>query len=504
MRRVIVCLLLTASAPAVAAAQLITIRTLPVSQSDQFTFFPNQNLGMGGVSLALNDTLLDPFLNPAKGARLRVSQVLGSPSSYTVTSGAGAGRTLPLGAFTRSGSWFGSAFGALQQIDAARQPEVDFFGPRRLDDGGIIDPQGLLTGLDERRHGNSFAFLSLGKADTARGLSFGGSALWSRLHAVDGVDLLYANSAGVRQLGTAIDLRLGALQEWKNGRTLEAVVLFDHYEMSHGVTYLDMFWDPGLQTFNQRARLDQNLDHTNTWGLHVAYTRPMAAPGWRIGWAATANHMTHPKIPNYEIMSVPRDPGNSNALNLGVGISRTHGPATFGVDVIYEPIWSHTWADSETPVETITGDTIAPGGMTLENQFRFSNALLRLGVATDFVAESRVPSAGLQFGLVVRSISYRLEQFDHVSQSGRTQEESWIEWTPTWGAVFRLPGWELRYQGQVTHGTGRPGVTSSNIAIEDRAAPLAGGGILAAPSGPLTLDEVRVVSHRISVAVPLR
>jgi hypothetical protein len=185
-----------------------------------------------------------------------------------------------------------------------------------------------------------------------------------------------------------------------------------------------------------------------------------------------------------------------------MGLSRTYGPAAFGVDVVYEPIWSHTWADAATPVETITGDTIAPGGMTLENQFRFSNAVLRLGVATDFVAESRVPSAGLQLGLVVRSISYRLEQFDHVLGRGRTQDESWIEWTPTWGALLRLPGWELRYQGQITHGTGRPGVASS--VILDRAAPAAGGGIIAAPSGPLTLDEVRVVSHRISIAVPLR
>ena len=495
-------LLIGPAALAPAAAQLITIRTLPVSQGEQFAFFPSHNLGMGGVSLALADTLLDPFANPAKAARLRASQVFGSPASYTVTGGAGAGRTLPLGSFARAGSWFGGAWFALQQVDAARTLDPFFPGPVPLEDA-IVDPEGLLSGLDARHHGNSFGHLFVGKSDAARGLSLAGSASWARLRAVDGVDLLYSGSAGVRQLGHSYDVRLGALREWENGRTLEAVVLFDRYVMTHDVTYLDVFWDPALQQFNQSARMDRNLDRTNTWGVHVAYERPMREPGWRIGWVATANHMTHPKIPNYSVMSIPRDPGNSNALNFGVGVARTRGPATYGVDVIYEPIWSHTWADAATPVETVSGDTIAPGGMTVENTFRFSNALLRVGLATDFADGARVPSAGVQLGLVVRSISYRLTQFDHVQLRGRIQDESWIEWSPTWGATFRLPGWELRYQGQITHGTGRPGVSRFVGGGVDRAAPTTGGGILAAPSGPLTLDEVSVTSHRISVSVPL-
>lgn len=499
MRPVIACALLAATA-APASAQLITIRTLPVSQSDQFAIFPSHNLGFGGVSLALADTLLDPFSNPAKAVRMRVSQVLGSPASYGVTSGAGGGRTLPVGAFTRAGAWFGSLWLALQQVDAGRRLQNPF-GPVPLREG-VADPEGLLTGLDARTHGNTFVFASLGRTDSGSGLSLGGSAYWSRLRAVDGVDLLYSGSAGVRQLGHAVDLRFGALQEWDSGRTLEAVLLFDHYVMTHDVTYLDLFWDPGTQTFSQRSRLDRNLDRTSTWGAHVAYERPLAAPGWRIGWIATANHMTHPKIPNYTIQSIPRDPGNSNAFNFGVGLARTQGSATFGVDVIYEPIWSHTWADAAVPVATVLGDTIAPGGMTIENRFRFANALLRLGVATDFATDARAPAAGLQLGLMVRSISYRLRQFNHVELVGRTQDESWIEWTPTWGLTLRRPGWELRYQGRITHGTGRPGVAPDVIFAD--AAPRAGGGIVVAPSGPLTLDEVRVVAHQISISLPLR
>lgn len=494
-----VCAVLAAVATP-AAAQLITIRTLPVNQSDQFAFFPSLNMGMGGVSIALADTLLDPFANPAKGVRLRFSQLLSSPTSYSVSSNAGAGRTLPLGTFARTGDWFGSAWFALQQVDEARQTFFDLAPVAQAD---VVDPQGFLNGLDARSHGNSFLFASLGRKTQTAGLSWAGSAMWSGLHAVDGIDLLYSGSAGVKQRGHAVDLRFGALREWDNGRTLEAVLLFNRYVMAHDVTYLDLFWDPGTQTFNQMARQDRNLDRTNTWGLHLSHERPLAAPGWRIGWIATANHMTHPKIPNYTIMSIPRDPGGSNAFNLGVGVSRTRGTATFGVDVIFEPIWSHTWADAAVAVQNALGDTIPAGGMTIENHFRFSNALLRIGVSSDFVADARVPSAAMQLGLVVRSIRYRLAQRDHVQLTDRTQDESWIEWTPTFGATLRLPGCELRYQGQITNGTGRPGV-APQFFEGDRAAPTAGGGIIAAPSGPLTLDEVRVVSHRISIAVPLR
>src|ERR1043166_4739207 len=47
-------------------AQLISIKTVPIAQGDQFDIFPSQHRGMGGVSLALAVTLLDPFRNPAR------------------------------------------------------------------------------------------------------------------------------------------------------------------------------------------------------------------------------------------------------------------------------------------------------------------------------------------------------------------------------------------------------------------------------------------------------
>lgn len=502
-------LVFLAAIPAALSAQLITIRTVPVSLDDQFQFFPSQHAGMGGVSIALHDTLLDLFVNPAKGVRVRRAEFLGAPTFYSVTSNAGGGRTLPLGATARTGAWFGTAWAALQQVDAAERGFFGFPGdivPLSGFQSDILDPQGFLNGINERTHGNQFAFASAGKV-LPSGVAVGASVFWSGLHAIDGVDLMYARGAGVLQNGNSLDIRLGALKEWENGRSLEALVLLNRFRMTHDVTYLDLFWDPAVQQSRQRTRRERNLDYTDTWGVHLQYARPLAATGWKIGGIATLNRMTHPKIPNYEIMNIPRDPGGSWAYNFGVGLSKTAAGTTFGLDVIYEPIWTHTWADSPTPVVSILGDTIAPGGMTIENRFRFENAILRLGITRELGvpqeengAPSRTSSA-LQLGLVLRSTSYDLGQYDHVLLTGRSQHESWVEWTPTWGLRLGFPGLELRYHGHLTTGTGRPGVASTGVV--DFAAP-AGGGIIAAPSGPLTLTEVRVVTHQFSIALPLR
>ena len=88
------------TAAEIAAAQVIPIQTVPLVPADQFDIFPSLGLAMGGVSIALADTLHDPFVNPATGARLRTAHLLGSPTFYGVSDDAGAGRTLPLALFT--------------------------------------------------------------------------------------------------------------------------------------------------------------------------------------------------------------------------------------------------------------------------------------------------------------------------------------------------------------------------------------------------------------------
>jgi hypothetical protein len=56
-----------------AAAQIISTKTVPVAEGDQFRFLPSANMGMAGVSIALPDSTLDPFVNPATASRISES-----------------------------------------------------------------------------------------------------------------------------------------------------------------------------------------------------------------------------------------------------------------------------------------------------------------------------------------------------------------------------------------------------------------------------------------------
>jgi hypothetical protein len=483
-------------------AQLISIKTVPIAQGDQFAIFPSQYQGMGGASIALADTLLDPFHNPAKGARFGAPRLLGSPTFYGVSGGAGGGRTLPLATFAQRGAWYGGLSLAVQEVDPSRPPkssDVLFADPL----ANVIGPTPVTAPPSPQSHGNAYAFALLGTTLAGPRVSLAASVSWARLKAVDGVDVLYPGSQGIDQFGHAVDVRLGLLKQWPGERSLGAVLLHNRFGMSQDVTYADLFWDPGTQRVLQRPRVDRELDRTDTWGLHLQYERPLAASGWRIGWIATANLMSHPKSPAYEITSVPRAPGHSHAYQVGVGVSRINGPATFGLDAVYEPMWSHTYAAAAVPTETLARDTIPVGGTTIDNRFRFSNALFRMGVGRDLPIGSRPRAAAWQLGVVVHAIHYRLTQQDHVQDASRAGENWWVEWTPTWGLTLRFPELELRYSGRVTKGTGRPETQTNNIIALADAAGVRAGGLLVAPSGPLTLQGVSVVTHQFSLSLPL-
>ncbi len=108
-------------------------------------------------------------------------------------------------------------------------------------------------------------------------------------------------------------------------------------------------------------------------------------------------------------------------------------------------------------------------------------------------------------GLEMHSVSYDLVQRDRILGTTRFQEEHWFEWTPTWGARVDLGGVEMSYQGRLVTGTGRPGSAAAVAPgvwamTVDQAA---GVDFVPAPSGPLTLDDAQVWSHRIGVRIPL-
>ncbi len=487
-----------------APAQTIPIQTIPLVPADQFEIFPSSALAMGGVSIAVPDTLHDTFVNPAKGVRLRAARLFSSPTVYSVSHDAGAGRTLPVGVFSTAGTWYGGLALALQQVDGSHVNSSSLNTPSARDTAFILTGP-LAPGAQDlspgpQSHGNALTFAMIGKELPASGLSIGGSISWGKLRAIDGVDLLYPGSTRVDQSGETFDARLGLLKEWAGDRSLEAVVLHDRFKMTHDVTFVDAFWDPSTQQFLQRPRLEHNRDFTKRWGLQVKYQRPVMASGWRIGWLATANRTSQPNAPTTDLLNIPQDPGHAAAYELGVGVAHPYGPSLFGVDVVYQPIWSSTWAEAATPTATSRGDTIPVGGRTVDNGFHFSNALFRIGFSHE-VVRSVTKTAALQLGLAVRSVHYTLAQRDFVEVATRRLEESWAEWTPTWGLSLRFPELELRYRGSVTHGTDRLVATPNQFF--GVASPTA-VGFFPPPAVSPTLDGVHVVTHQFSVSLPLR
>lgn len=482
------------------SAQVIPIRTVPLPEGDQFLIYPSGNLGMGGVSVALADSLLDPFRNPAMGARLGQARLFGSPALYSTSLQTGSGATLPLAAFGRAQGWFGGILVAVQQVDGSR-PSQQFIavdppiGPR-----GPFIPAG--SGSPIGSHGNRYAFASLGKRVSGSGLSIGGSVQWSRLHALDGADLLFPGRQTMTENGHGLNLRLGLLQDWTGNRSFEALLVHDRFRMTEDVTYLDQIWDPGTQQFLQSPRIERALDRTITSGLHLAYQRPLAASGWRIGWVGTVNIISQPKTSPDEIVTLPRDQGSATAADLGVGFSKTRGPGTFGVDVLYEPIWSSTWGVAQTPIVTGQGDTLAAGERIVTNRFRFSNMVLRFGVSRDVAFAQIEKAVGLQLGLAVRSVSYRMRQTDRVAVTQQTMHSSWVEWSPTWGISLRFPEFELRYGGRVTNGLGRPGNFGGGVVFSPLT-DVAPGSFLVTPTQSLHLSGVSTVTHQVSLSLPL-
>ncbi|HET7249356.1 MAG TPA: hypothetical protein VFI79_05890 [Gemmatimonadales bacterium] len=484
----------------VGSAQVIPIRTVPLSEGDQFLVYPSNNLGMGGVSVALPDSLLDPFRNPAMGARLGQARLFGSPALYSTTQQTGNGVTLPLAAFGRARSWFGGISLVVQQVDGSRAPPFVGIAIDPPINRGPFIPSGPAP--DFGSHGNQYAFASLGKILSGGGLSIGGSVQWSRLRALDGSDLLFPGRQQMSESGRGLDLRLGLLKDWSGNRSFEALLLHDRFRMSEDVTYLDTFWDPGTQQFVQTERIERALDRTVTTGVHVAYQRPLAASGWRIGWLGTLNLVSEPRISENEIVTLPRDEGRATAADIGVGFSKTRGPGTFAIDLLYEPIWSSTWGVAQAPIATARGDTLAAGERTVTNRFRFSNLVLRLGVNREMTLVQLEKAVGLQLGLALRSVSYQLNQTDRVATTQQHTHSSWVEWTPTWGLSLRFPEFELRYRGRVTNGMGRPAQAFAPVGVFP-AADVAPGVFVVAPDATLHLMGVSTITHQVSLSLPL-
>ncbi|MDE2974604.1 MAG: hypothetical protein OXU64_07790 [Gemmatimonadota bacterium] len=464
--------------PSALEAQLIAIRTVPVASGDQFLTAPSATLGMGGVRFAIDDSIADGWSNPAKGVFVTESSLLVSPAYYGIyaTADGGGAKTFPLTGLLSGSRWFGGVSAALQKV-----------------------ANGL--GFDESSrnlYGRGYVGRKVGRA----GWSVGASVSTARLNAMDGVDLLYAGAWRIDQRGSITDVRAGAYRAG-DGDRLGFTVVHNRVSMAHYVSYLRVILLRGTQDsggVDVPSQFDEtNEDRTRTWAGQVEWTRRLQAPGWTIGIALSTNYKSHPKIPNYQIQNIPRDPGTTWAHELGLGVARRRGPTTFGIDVALQPIRSHTWQEAEGPVET-AGGTLQAGDKTIENHFDFANLMLRTGVSHEF------DRLEIQLGVDLRSYEYRLEQQDHVEGTTRRQSENWIEWTPSAAVTFGLSDTDIQYATRVTAGTGTPGIGGGWNAADRGISVVYGGGpdFIAAPSGALWLDRAVVWTHQLWIRVPIR
>jgi len=492
MRGLPAVLTLTAVLGTEAAAQTIPIRTVPVASGDQFLLLPSETTSMGGVRVAVDDSVGAGWTNPAFGGRVRTSAFIGSPTFYSISRGQGGGRTFPVTGIFRGSAWFGGGSLALQEIDndtgrnAFPQPLWDVCCVQCCGWGGERP-------LSERFGRNVFASAYLGRR-IGDGWSVGVAGAAATISAMDGVDLLYQGSDRIEQSGDLQGLRLGVAHEGARDRWA-LMLLHDRVSMVHEVWWRAWAWDAAL-VLGQRRWVEANEDRTRTWGAHVSWDRALEARGWRVGASGTLNYKDHPKIPNYRIQNIPRDPGTTWAYEAAVGAARTVDRTTYAFELAFQPIWSETWQVAGPQDVAASGGAVGVGDRSIDNDFFFTNLVLRSGLT------HRVEELTAQVGLEIRSYAYQLEQVDHVERRYREQVESWTEWMPTFGATLHLSSLDLQYAGRLTTGTGRPG--TANAFVVDQAAAVPQGDFLIAPEAPLTLQDVTVMTHQLSVHIPVR
>jgi hypothetical protein len=462
-------------------AQLVTPKTVPIHQDEQFAIFPSVRAGMGGASIALDDSLADPFENPARATRVKrgTGTVFSLPFSHALSTGHGGGSTLPLGGEGRVGPWAGAVLIALQHLNE--------------------EPTSAVVGSGSQSGSNQYASFALAR-QLSSSISLGVSAYVADLGVMDGADLLYSGSDRMVQSGSARDFRAGLAKEWGD-RHLDLLLNTTRSDLEQDVHYTIYNWSVYPATTTERS--DQNADRTLSWGGSARYVQPFGDDGWRVGVLATASRLWHPEIPNYPLQAIPRDPGSTNAFNLGLGLARTVDASSFALDLVEEPMYSRTWGTAARDTAIAGGGTLHAGERTVDNRFTFSNFHLRAGFGYDFMmGQDSVSMWGIQYGIGAYSIRYRLRQANHVQGTEQVRDEGWVEWTPTLGLSLRTHAWTLRYNFRYTCGPADCVDFMSGDKVNVTAP--ASGAIIAAPSATSSVNGGTTHVHQLMMTVPIR
>lgn len=462
-----------------ADAQLLSPRTVPVQQGQQFEIFPSARAGSSVAALAVEDTLLGPFRNPATASRAQRPTFDITRYGHDVNRDRGGGSTMSIAALMPSGAWsFGGQY-AHQRLELARLrwPEPI---ERRVNQ--------YASGLVSRRVGQR--------------LALGAGAQWSRLGALDGLHLLYAGTDRAVVSGESVDLRIGATREWSGEQIVDVVLLHHRYRSTHAVHYpevrgtTDPFIPPVVIT---PARIERHHDDVLTSGAHVEYRQPIGTGKWRLGAVATFNRRFHPKIPQYElerVVPIPRDPGRTDGFNAGMGLARVSDRLVVAADVLIEPMFSHTWANAERDTILPTGRVLRYGAHTVDNRFRFANHRVRVSLANRWFDVNPSTWVGFQAGLDVYSLDYRLNQRDHVSSTSRRLDAEWNELTSVFGLRLVSRDFLASYHFSLSCQDVCPQIGGAPLRAENLS-----GGILAAPSAPFTRPDGVVTRHRFGITI---
>ena len=401
---------------------------------------------------------------------------------------------MPFGGFIKKENFFGGALVAYQGYNAERTH------------GQFMGIQSHVTGIPAPTTrndlgNNTYLFGLFGVRFPESNVSLAGSVSWAKYGAMDGVTLLYPGSIDIKQDGWTAEYKLGVVGNVTDLDRLEFVAGHARFKATHEVTYQDfIIRDPGPF---MPYRTEINKDESNEWVLSAGYKRTVNTK-WTLGALLAVNWKDHPKIPNYSLANIPRDPGTSTAYNIGLGAVVAGERSQFGVEYIYEPITSNTWAEAGEryvdPRIQAMNPLIPPNFKTVENFFSFSNHIVRAGL----LSSTNTDWLDYRFGAQLHFYKYRLNQNDNIFGTSRSMETDWLEGTISAGLTATFSSFQLLYTVQLVLGNGLVSTVSSPIPILlGNGEPVRTNDFLVAPSGDLIVDNITLVTHQVAIVYRL-
>lgn len=472
-------------------SQEINLRTVPLIAVNQSNFYPSLSGGMGNLSIAFDDPLADPLVNPAKASKLGELELFFSPTRNTwsnedgravyTSSGSAKYRgtaiiSMPFGLYLKKDNFFTGGIISYQSYSSDRSIPNNWLNDNTKSDIG----------------NNVYLFGLIGMYIPELRLSVAGSVSWIELHAIDGVNLLYPGSYDIKQYGKSLDYKIGFTGEPSKREQLEFVIARTTFKSFHEVTYNFPFWfytDSWISGY----RIESNKDESNGWVIHTKY-KNLVSNKVKVGAIFTVNWKEHPKIPNYALANIPRDPGSSTAYNIGVGIVDSGKRTTLGFEYIYEPMTSYTWADAG-----MDNPSFPPSFKTVENFFDFYNHIIRGGIYT----HTDISWLDYRLGIQLHFNNYYLKQNDNILNTNRAVHENWIETTLCGGLTINISGFQILYSLQVILGNGIVG-SENNFLSPALDAVRNEADFLIAPNGSLVVDGIPLVTQQISFVYNLK